>query len=122
MSTSRSSARNGDSSGLLGDDAVAIEASRPAAAAEASPHLELSGEQKLPREDSVKVDDGGTVHEFPLFAIHRFPVPSALARARAGAVDILWQLKDPRSNGGDDHVVTIHDESKIVMAEFFELV
>lgn len=38
----------------------------------------------------------------------------------AGAIDILWQLKDPRNT--DEHIVEIQEESRQFMAEFFERV
>ena len=38
----------------------------------------------------------------------------------SGAVDILWQLKDPRSK--DEHVIEIDEESREFMVEFFERV
>jgi t-SNARE complex subunit (syntaxin) len=38
----------------------------------------------------------------------------------SGAVDILWQLKDPRSK--DEHVIEMAEESREFMVEFFERV
>ncbi len=38
----------------------------------------------------------------------------------AGAIDILWQLKDPRRQ--DEHVIEIQEESKQFMSDFFERV
>mmetsp|Transcript_79543 Transcript_79543/g.116604 ORF Transcript_79543/g.116604 Transcript_79543/m.116604 type:complete len:345 (-) Transcript_79543:132-1166(-) len=38
----------------------------------------------------------------------------------SGAIDILWQLKDPRNT--DEHIVEIQEESRQFMAEFFERV